>query len=375
VYRSDLAAEPTPAASLVHLLDEHGKFLASAASSSSSQIALRVLTREPLDETHLLSFIRERLRTAIAYRQTVYPDRDAFRICFSEADGLPGLIADNYHDVITLQVLTQFMDRDDVRAACMAELRAAFPDHSVVERVDARIRELESLPAADTRLLEGARTATVFTLNGLEFSFDALAGQKTGAFLDQQENYAAAEHWAHGECLDVFTYHGGYALHLARKCERVTAIDASCGALETAEANELRNRSRLRCPEIEWLEGDAFEILKDLSDRRSGRQFDTIVLDPPAFAKSKRALEGALRGYKEINLRALKMLRPGGTLVTHSCSFHMSTQALLDSIAAAAADAGRTVSVLERRSAARDHPVVVTIPETDYLKCFICRVP
>lgn len=374
VYRSDLERDATPQGTLVQLTDEKGKFLATAVSSSSSQIALRVIAREALTDEQLLPLLRERVQHAIAYRREVYGERDAMRIAFSEADGLPGFVADRYRDVISIQILTQFMDRDDVRNVLLGALAEAFPECSVVERVDARIRQLESLPAAETRLIRGERTATNFELNGLEFSFDVLAGQKTGAFLDQQENYAAAEHWARGECLDVFTYHGGYALHLARKCKRVTAIDTSRAALEVAEANEQRNRSKLKCREIEWLEADAFEVLKDFSDRRSGRQFDTVVLDPPAFAKSKRALEGAMRGYKEINLRALKMLRPNGILVTHSCSFHMSAQALQEAIATAAADAGRSVTILERRSAAKDHPVVATIPETDYLKCFICHV-
>jgi 23S rRNA (cytosine1962-C5)-methyltransferase len=314
------------------------------------------------------------LGAAIAYREQRYGGRDAFRIAFSEADGLPGFIADKYRDVITLQALTQFMDRNDVRAALLEPLRSSFPECSVVERVDARVRKLEDLPEAESRLLAGERTATQFDLNGLSFAFDALGGQKTGAFLDQQENYARAEHYAFGDCLDVFTYHGGFALHLARKCGRVTAVDASRAALETAEANEQANRAKIACGEVEWIEADAFELLKDFSHPQHGRKFDTIVLDPPAFAKTKRAVEGALRGYKEINLRALKMLRPGGILITNSCSFHVGPAEFQQALAAAAADAGRAVKILERRSAAVDHPVVPTIPESDYLKCFICHV-
>ena len=374
IFRSDLPAEVTPRAAVVHLADDKDRFLASALSSSSSQIALRIISLEPLETKQALALIAERLRTAVAYRATRYPDRDAFRIVFSEADGLPGFIADKYHDVITMQVLTQFMDREDTRAALLEGLQTSFPECSIVERVDSRVRQLEELPAIDSRLLRGESTATRFRLNGLTFSFDALGGQKTGAFLDQQQNYARAAECAFGECLDVFTYHGGFALHLARKCERVTAVDASRAALETAEANEQANRSALACKEVEWIEADAFELLKDLAHPQHGRKFDTIVLDPPAFAKSKRAVEGALRGYKEINLRALKMLRPNGILVTNSCSFHVSAAEFQQALAAAAADAGRTVKVLERRSAAIDHPVVPTIPESDYLKCFICHV-
>jgi 23S rRNA (cytosine1962-C5)-methyltransferase len=348
--------------------------IASAISSSSSQIALRVISDRPLEQPEIVPLIVGRVRQSVAYRERVYPDKEAFRIVFSESDGLPGVVADKYRDVISLQLLTQFMARVDVREAIIDELHALFPACSIVERADARIRELESLEPMESHIVLGERSQTEFDLNGLTFSFDALAGQKTGSFLDQQENYAAAAEYAHGDCLDVFTYHGGFALHMARKCERVTGVDVSRAALETAESNEIRNRVKLVSKEIEWLEADAFELLKDFSDPRGGRRFDTVVLDPPAFAKTKRALDGAVRGYKEINLRALKMLRPGGTLVTNSCSFHMSMSDFGQMIAAAAADAKRAVTILERRSAAKDHPVVATIPESDYLKCFICHV-
>jgi len=374
IYRSDLEEQESPAAAIVHLVDDRGRFLASALSSSSSQIALRVIAREPVEEKQVVSLLQERLKEAIAYREKVYPARDALRLAFSEADGLPGFIADRYHDLISIQVLTQFMNREDVRRALVSVLSDAFPDGHIVERVDARVRELEALPPRESQIITGERSSAAFRLNGLQFSFDALGGQKTGAFLDQQENYAAAEQYAFGECLDVFTYHGGFAVHMARKCEKVTAIDASRAALETAEQNEIANRGQLKCPEVEWIEADAFEILKEFAHPQQGRKFDTIVLDPPAFAKSKRAVESAMRGYKEINLRALKMLRPGGMLITNSCSFHVRPADLMEMLASAAADAGRTVRVLERCAAAKDHPVVPTIPESDYLKCYICHV-
>ena len=374
VYRSDLPQQETPRAALVALSDSKGRFVATAISSSSSQIALRVLSDQPLEEAGLLPLIRSRIHAAAEYRAKMYPGRDAFRIVFSESDGLPGVVADKYRDVISLQLLTQCMARADVRKTIIDELQTVFPACSIVERADARIRELESLEPMESHVVLGEKSHAEFDLNGLTFSFDALAGQKTGSFLDQQENYAAAAQYAHGECLDVFTYHGGFALHMAQRCERVIGVDVSRAALEVAENNELRNRPKLACKEIEWLEADAFELLKDFSDPRAGHGFDTIVLDPPAFAKTKRALEGAVRGYKEINLRALKMLRPGGTLITNSCSFHMSMSDFGQMIAAAAADAKRTVTILERRSAAKDHPVIATIPESDYLKCFICHV-
>jgi len=204
-------------------------------------------------------------------------------------------------------------------------------------------------------------------MNGVKFHFDALAGQKTGAFLDQRENYAAAAQYASGEALDVFCYQGGFALHQAEKCPKVTGVDISRPALETAEQNATLNGR-----EIEWIEANAFDLLRDYAD--SGKHYDTIVLDPPAFAKSKKTLDTALRGYKELNLRALKMLRPGGLLVTCSCSYHVSPLEFLNIVAAAARDAHRDVRVLESRTQSKDHPILPSVPETAYLKCLILSV-
>jgi 23S rRNA (cytosine1962-C5)-methyltransferase len=210
----------------------------------------------------------------------------------------------------------------------------------------------------------------VFTINGLQFHFDAGAGQKTGAFLDQRLNYAAAARYARGTALDVCTYQGGFALHMAAQCERVTGVDASRAALEVADRNLALNPQL--SAKTDWIEADAFELMREYESQ--GRQYDTIVLDPPAFAKSKRAAEGALRGYKELNLRALKMLRPGGTLVTCSCSHHVSLQEFTEVLTAAATDSARRVQLLETRGAAPDHPALLTLAETSYLKCLICRV-
>jgi 23S rRNA (cytosine1962-C5)-methyltransferase len=204
-------------------------------------------------------------------------------------------------------------------------------------------------------------------MNGVRFVYDALAGQKTGAFLDQRENYAAAAQFARGEALDVFCYQGGFALHLARSCEKVTGVDSSRPALEAAEQN-----ANLNGREIEWIEANAFDLLRDYSD--SGQKYDSIVIDPPAFAKSKRELPTALRGYKELNLRALKMLRPGGILVTCSCSYHVSVSDFLEVVSSAGIDSHRIIRVLENRGAAKDHPNVLGIPETSYLKCLILLV-
>ncbi len=219
-----------------------------------------------------------------------------------------------------------------------------FPGCSLFERVDPHIRQLEQLPARESQLIHGERSSTIFTVNGVRFHFDALGGQKTGAFLDQRENYAAAARYAHGEALDCFTYQGGFALHLARVCSRVTAVDSSRPALEVAEQNEQLNRAGARLRRNRVGRGQCLRPAEGLLLRRA--PYDTIVLDPPAFAKTKRVLDTAIRGYKELNLRALKMLRPGGALVTCSCSFHVSEAEFLEMLGAAAADAGRRVQDL-----------------------------
>ncbi len=379
VYASDVIeavrAEEAPIAGLLPVVDQRGIPLGTALWSPNSQIALRLVSRELLlDNQHWLELIEQRLRAAIAMRSTM--ETQACRLVFSEADELPGLIVDRYNSLLLVQVLARGLDRPEVRALLTKVLVEELEPQTIVERGDARIASLEGLetPALATLYAKDEAhpvLATEFTLNGLRFAYDAASGQKTGAFLDQRLNYAVAAEHAHGEALDVCTYQGGFALHLARRCTRVTGVDASRAALEVAERNLEVNRDRLSA-EVDWVEADAFELLRAWSD--SGTQYDTIVLDPPAFAKSKRAVEGALRGYKELNLRALKMLRPGGVLVTCSCSHHISAADFTATIAAAAADAGRHVRLLERRGAAPDHPAVLTIPETEYLKCLICAV-
>ncbi|MGB8988297.1 MAG: class I SAM-dependent rRNA methyltransferase, partial [Candidatus Sulfotelmatobacter sp.] len=291
----------------------------------------------------------------------------AYRLIFSEADFLPGLIVDRYNDILSLQILTQAMDAEMVRATLISELTEQLHPASIVERVDPRVRQLEELPPRPSGLLRGEKSSTVFTMNGVQFKFEALEGQKTGAFLDQRENYAAAAQYAHGEALDVFSYQGGFALHLAPHCSRVTGVDSSRPALEVADQNAALNHR-----EIEWIEANAFDLLKDYS--ASGQRYDSIVLDPPAFAKSKRDLDAALRGYKELNLRALKMLRPGGVLITCSCSYHVGSSDFVEMLANAALDAQRTARIVEVRGQAKDHPILLNIPETAYLKCLILRV-
>lgn len=366
VYRSDVVVSDGAApGDLVSVADDRGKFLGTALYSSSSQIAVRMISSERVAD--LAGLIRRRIRQAIEYRERLVRDTDAYRVIFSEADFLPGLIVDRYNDLLSVQILTQAMDSEPARQAVFSELDERLKPHSMTERVDPRIRDLEQLPARASGLIQGEKTSTIITMNGVQFFYEALEGQKTGAFLDQRENYAAAAQYARGEALDVFSYHGGFALHLAKNCSKVTGVDSSRPALEVADRNAARNGY-----EIEWIEANAFDLLKDYS--ASGRQYDAIVLDPPAFAKSKRTLSTALRAYKELNLRALKMLRPGGFLVTCSCSYHVSQAEFLATVAEAARDARRTLRIVENRTQAKDHPILAAVPETAYLKCLIVTV-
>ena len=397
------------------------KTLGTAFYSSSSQIALRMISPKAVEDVEQL--VRERIRAAIAYRERFVDDTNAYRVVFSEGDFLPGLIVDRYHDILAIQVLTQAMDTEAMRQVFISELAEQLRPQAIFERVDARVRNLEQLPEKATGIIWEAEErvgpdalvrghqmarlspdgvvvragehgspilvqtdtgrvgapaptqgsaatracATEFQMNGVRFLYDALAGQKTGAFLDQRENYAVAAQYARGEALDVFCYQGGFALHLARTCESITGVDSSRPALESAEQN-----AKLNGREIEWIEANAFDLLRDYSD--SGHKYDTIVLDPPAFAKGKRDVATALRGYKELNLRALKMLQPGGILVSCSCSHHVSTAELLETVQWAALDSHRIIRILENRAAAKDHPSVLGIPETSYLKCLILSV-
>ena len=393
VYRSEIqtfgAAEPDRG-SLVTVVDGRGVPLGTGLYSAGSQIALRIVSARPgLEREAYLRELRERVAAALVLRRELAPAselNDARRLVFGEADGVPGVVADQYGEVAVVQLLVQGTAQGDVRAVVGEALAGAFADGvgTVWERTDARIREIEGLEAGPEGPLWSAgepRSETIFTINGVRFHFDVGAGQKTGAFLDQRLNYLAAAGYGRGRALDVCTYQGGFALHLGRVCERVTGVDASRAALEVADRNlELNRNSTDRdsmngervTAAVDWIEADAFELMRAYDE--AGERFDTIVLDPPAFAKSSRAAEGALRGYKELNLRALRMLNAGGTLVTCSCSHHVSMEEFTGVVAAAAGDTGRRVQVLETRGAAPDHPAVLTLPETSYLKCLICRV-
>jgi 23S rRNA (cytosine1962-C5)-methyltransferase len=386
VYASDVESVAGTASGdaplLLPVADNRGLLLGTALYSPTSQIALRMISHRSLSEAEWHKLLVERLRNAIARRRPLLTEEtNSCRLCFSEADELPGIVADKYGDLIVLQLLAKGLDTAGVRATCVRIFKEELSPAAIVERPDPRVRELESLSAPSAGPLWAADkdaplTQVSFRLNGLEFQYDANSGQKTGAFLDQRMNYAAAADWAvrlgaTDRALDVCAYQGGFALHLAQRSRQVTGIDASRASLEVAERNVAINRKRL-VAEVDWVEADAFELLRDWSDGK--KTFDAIVLDPPAFAKSQRAVEGALRGYKELNLRALKMVRPGGLLVTCSCSHHVGWSDLEGAVASAAADARRRVRLLERRGAAPDHPVILNLPETEYLKCLVLEV-
>lgn len=376
IYRSDVIARPTvESGSVVQVRDKRGRFIAMAHYSAESEITLRLLSLQEREINS--SFWRERLHNALAWRQQVVTDTDAYRLVYAEGDLLPGLIIDRYGDCFVIQTLTAGMER--LKQMWTDLLLEEFKPRCIVERNDARVRQLEGLPLLSRVLYEaeasdssaaGWNSGAEFLISehGIRFLIDLTGGQKTGAFLDQRENRAAAMHYGHGQALDCFSFHGSFALHLAKTCEQVTALDISASSIARAQRNAAHNA----IANVEFIVANVFDQLHEYD--LQGKRFDTIVLDPPAFAKNRGAVAAALRGYKEINLRALKLLNPGGILVTCSCSYHVSEGMFLEMLAEAASDAGRGVQVIEKRTQARDHPILLTVPETYYLKCVILRV-
>jgi len=366
IFSSDVTdrdgAQPGAA---VKVADGRGRPLGTAHYSSASQIAIRMLSRQ-IEEIGR-DFYSARIQAAEAHRRRVVHDSDAYRVVHGEADLLPALVVDRYGDYLVLQTLDQGMDAAKEEIA--GGLRHIFQPKGIVLRNDVAVRSKEQLPL-ESQVISGEIPEMVnIRMNGWSLRADLLRGQKTGIFLDQRENYRAAAHYARGgHALDCFTSTGGFALHLASKCEAVEAIDSSTPALATARANAEANA----IDNIEFREADVFDLLAGYASAR--RHFSMVVLDPPAFAKSRKSLEGAAAGYKEINLRALRLLGPGGILVTCSCSHHVSEAMLLELVAEAALDTKRTLRVLERRTQSQDHPILLTVPETHYLKCLILEV-
>jgi 23S rRNA (cytosine1962-C5)-methyltransferase len=348
----------------VVVTDPAGATLGTAHFSDSSQICLRLLTDRIETIDH--DFYLRRIQQAEEYRQRVVADSDAYRLVHGEGDRLPGLVIDRYAAYFTVQTLDQAMDRaKPIIVSCLQEI---FAPRGIVERNDAAVRKHESLPLQSGVLAGEIPDTAVVQMNGLHLHADLLHGQKTGIFLDQRENYVAAARYGRGRALDCFTSTGGFALHLAKRCKSVEAVDSSEASLRTAELN----RSANGITNVEFRQADVFDLLAGYAAARRG--FEIVVLDPPAFAKSRRSLEGAVRGYKEINRRALELLRSGGILVTCSCSHHLSEAMLLEIVAAASLDTGRKLRVLERRTQSQDHPILLTVPETMYLKCLILEV-
>jgi 23S rRNA (cytosine1962-C5)-methyltransferase len=351
----------------VTVMDPKGRTLGTAHFSSTSEIKLRLLSTrvEPVDA----AFLRKRILAAKLFRERVVRDSDAYRLIYGEADQLPGLVVDKYDDYLTLQALDQGMDR--CQADIVSELAGLLAPKGILARNDAPVRKRESLPL-ETNVVYGEVPETVsIRMNGLAWHADLRRGQKTGVFLDQRENYLAAARFhpaQRGRALDCFTSTGGFALHLAPYFDSVEAVDSSAASLDLARRNAAANA----VTNIEFREADVFDLLGGYASAR--RRFSMVVLDPPAFAKSRKTMDAALRGYKEINLRALELLEPGGVLVTCSCSHHVSEADLLETVAAASLDAGRRLRVLERRTQSSDHPILLTVPETLYLKCLILEV-
>jgi 23S rRNA (cytosine1962-C5)-methyltransferase len=362
VYASDIASRRARTGDVVSVLDPQGRLLGTAFYNDASQISVRFIDRGEVAVDR--DFWISRLSTARAQRQALGIDGDAYRLVHAEADRLPGLVVDRYGDCLVLQLLTATTERfRDEIVECLVELESP---RAIVARNDSRTRKLEGLPQ-EAGALHGEPPKLQAIRDGdVRMEVDLLRGQKTGLFLDQRENRAAARQYARGRLLDCFSYNGAFALQLAGRCDEVIAVDMSKDAVRLIERN-----AALNDVELEARQANVFDHLRELQDR--AERFDTIVLDPPAFAKNKGAIAKALKGYKDINLRAMKLLRPGGCLVTASCSYHVGDQAFLDVVTEAARDVKAEMTLLERRGQSRDHPVRLGMPESGYLKCLILR--
>lgn len=365
IYRADLNGDPAlEGGEIVRVTDARGWFLGKAFYSKQSKISLRWLSFE--DVAIDAAFFRTRIEQADALRRRALPGQTTYRVVHGEADLLPGLVVDRYGDYLSVQFLNPGTNQ---RKALFVELLVAhFSPRGIMNRSDVGVRALEGLPMEKGVLYGEVPDLVPYDEGLVRMRADLHLGQKTGAFLDQCENHVTAAHYAFGEALDCFSYVGGFALQLATRAEKVTAIEISEPAAQTLRENATANRFN----NVEVQVANAFDFLRDAVDE--GRHFDTIVLDPPSFAKNKDAIPGALRGYKEINLRAMQLLRPGGILITASCTYHVNEEAFEEMLASAATDAKRRVQIIEKRGASKDHPVLMSLRETRYLKCFVLRV-
>jgi 23S rRNA (cytosine1962-C5)-methyltransferase len=364
VYAGEVEREPAEGnPAIVQVFDSSGNMLGYAFYSRQSQIRLRFLSRAP--EPPSQEFFRNRILGSIARRHASFREASACRLVFGEADLLPGIIVDRYLDYLVLQTLSS--GADAIKPFLVDILREALRPEGILERNDVKARRLEGLEETRSILWGKVPEEIQITEDRNRFAVDLFRGQKTGFFLDQSQNRIEAGKLASGQALDCFTHTGAFALQFARKCESVLAVDISSESLALARRNSELNGYR----NVEFALGNVFDFLREMES--AGRSFDTICLDPPAFAKNRKALSGARSGYKEINLRALKLLRPDGILITSSCSYHMLEDDFFDLLCEAARDARRYVQVIERRSQASDHPILAGMPETHYLKCFFLR--
>lgn len=365
VYRSDIRnTDEAEAGAIVRVVDDARNFVGQAFYSDRSQIALRFLTTR--DEVVDREWWRDRLQACAERRASIANQTNAYRLVYSEGDLMSSLIVDVYDGHYVLQTLSQGTDR--IQNQLLELLVDEFRPQSIVELNDARVRQLEGLELRSGGLHGDDPHEIEIVQHGVRFIVSPRASQKTGAFLDQRENYLAARQVAHGRALDCFTFTGGFALHIAESCDNVIGIDISSDAVAAAERNAKLNNAQ----NVTFRVANVFDALREMES--AGERFDTIILDPPAFTKSRETVKSGARGYKEINLRALKLLNPGGVLVTCTCSYHLSEQMFLDIIAGAALDAHRRVQIVEKRGQSSDHPVLLGVPETHYLKCVIARV-
>jgi 23S rRNA (cytosine1962-C5)-methyltransferase len=363
IYRADVVDVDAAGGDIVQVVGPRRRMVGHALFSNRSQIPIRMLTLgdEPADE----SLLRLRLQRAIQFRESLQLDASAFRLVHGEADLLPSLVVDRYAGYLVVQALSQGMDR--LLPTITSLLQELLSPAGILARNDPKVRVLEGLEQTIADLA-GAIPDTVTVREGpIEYQVDLRRGQKTGLFLDQRENREAAARYARGRLLDAFSYHGGFALRLAAQCSSAEAIDISTDAVQHIQVNAVRNSIR----NLGVREENVFDALRRLE--KGGERFDTIVLDPPAFAKNKVSVPNALAGYKEINLRAMRLLQPGGTLVTCSCSYNVNEDLFGTVLHEASIDSHTPVTLVEKRMQGRDHPVLVGVPETHYLKCFILR--
>jgi len=359
IYRSDVTRRPSTPPGIVRVRDARGKAIGLALWSPRSEISLRLLDVDPSAQIDA-SWWRDRVAASVARREPITAQANSYRLIYGEGDALPSLVCDKYDRWVVVQLMSAGLEAQ--REEILAAIESVVHPLGVLARNDVPLRKKEEL-SLESELLRGSVPKTVEALeHGVRYFAAPWTGQKTGAFLDQRENRVFIGERARGRALDCFSYHGSFALHLAHNAERVIALDTSATALERAKENFALNG----LSNIETVEVNAFDYLKDRERARD--RFDTIVLDPPAFAKTRSTLPAAIRGYKEINLRAMRLLSPGGLLFTASCSFHLTKSLFLEMLESAAADSGRRIALRELRGQPLDHPEVLTIPETGYIK-------